>query len=82
MARLRGKLVLRGGTDVDLLRGSFGADLCRCGDRTCDETCEPMGRAARALFGANVRIVDWPCNRRSDFGVGLRAICPLAACRT
>jgi hypothetical protein len=38
---------LRGGTDVDLLRGSYGADLCRCGGRACDQTCEPMGRAGR-----------------------------------
>src|SRR6516162_3328907 len=40
-----------------------------------------MGRTARALFGANVRIVDWPCNRCPDLSLGLLAIglgsCPV-----
>jgi hypothetical protein len=32
-----------------------------------------------ALFGPDVRIMDWPCNRCPDFSLGLRAISSLGA---
>ena len=72
---------LRGGTHLDLFRGSFGADLCRCGGRACDQTCEPMARGSRAFFGADVRIVDWPCDCCPDLSLGLRAIRALGGSR-
>jgi hypothetical protein len=65
-----------GGTGIGL-RASFIADLCRCGSRPPAQASEPMGRAARALFRADVRVVDWPCNRCSDLSLGLRTTRPL-----
>ena len=40
-----------------------------------------MGRAGRALFRADVLIVDWPCNRCPDRSLELRTVRALGGSR-